>query len=111
MRDPGEKGDDLGNLLVREPRVRHQPSVAFLGIVPGRILKELPQVRVAPMLGDLGQIRRVVGTLAEQRVAIDAVLAVPDVLARDDVGRDRVRVRELGESRVAVDGQGDEDER
>ena len=94
----------------REPRVGHHPSVALLGIVPGRILEKLPQVGVAPMLRDLRQIRRVIGALAEQRVAVDAVLAVPHVLARDHIGRDRVRVRQLGESRVAVDGQCEEDE-
>jgi hypothetical protein len=62
------------------------------------------------MLCDLRQVRGVVGPFPEQRVAVDAVLAVPDVLAGNHIGRDLVRVRQVGESRVAVDGQREEDE-
>ena len=106
-----EERNDLGDLLVRELQIRHQPPVAFLGIEPRRILQELPQVRLAAMLGDLGQVGRVVRALAQQRVAVDAVLPVPDVLARDHVGRDRVGVGQLAEARMAMDGQPDEDRR
>ena len=87
----------LGDLLVREPRVGHEAPVPLLGVVARRILKKLTQIGVAPLLGNLGQVRCVVGALAEQRVAVDAVLAVPDVLAGDDLRRDGFRVRQLAE--------------
>ena len=109
--DPGEERNHGGDLLVRQLRIRHQPAVAFLGIEARGILQELTQVRLAAMLGDLGQVRREVRALAEQRVAVDAVLSVPDVLALDHVGRDRVGVGQLAEARMAMDGQPDEDRR
>src|SRR4029453_19589213 len=79
VRDPREKRDDGGDLVLREVRVWHQPPVALLGIVLGRIAEELPQVDCAAVLCDLRQIRRIVGTFAEQRVAVDAVLPFPTV--------------------------------
>ena len=57
----------------------------LLRVVTRRILEELAQVGFAAMLRDLGEVRREVRALAEQRVAVDAVLAVPHVLAGDDL--------------------------
>ena len=110
-RDPRQERDDLGDLLVGQIQVRHQPPVPLLGVEPRGILQELPQVGVTALLGDLGQVGRVVGALAEQRVAVDAVLAVPHVLARDDRARERLLVRERGELAVTVDRQPEEDQR
>ena len=69
----------------------HQAAVPLLVVELRRVAQERPQIGVAAMLRDLGQVRRVVGALAEQRVAVDAVLPVPDVLAGDDLRRDRSR--------------------
>ncbi len=80
-------------------------------VEPRRILEKLTQVHVAPLLGDLGQVRCVVRALAEQRVTVDAVLAVPHVLAGDDIRRDGFRVRQLAELHVAVDREPKEDQR
>ena len=44
-------------------------------------------------------------------MAIDAVLAVPHVLARDHFRRDRFRVRQVAESSMAVNRQPDKNER
>ena len=109
--DPGEKRDELGDLLVRQPQVGHQAPVPLFRVEPRRILEKLAQVHVAPLLGDLGQVWSVVRALAEQRVTVDAVLAVPHVLAGDDIRRDGFRVRQFGELHVAVDREPDEDRR
>ena len=81
VRDPCEKGDDVANLLIRQVRVRHQPAVLFFGIKARRVLQELSEIGFSTELGDLRQVGCVVRTLAKQRVAVDAVLAVPHVLA------------------------------
>ena len=86
-------------------------AMTLLRVEPRRILQERAEVGVAALLRDLGQVRRVVRALAEQRVAVDAVLAVPHVLAGDDLRRDGLGVRQLAELSVAVDGQPDEDGR
>ena len=49
------------------------------------------------MLRDLRQVRREVRALAEQRVAVDAVLAVPHVLAGDHLRRELVGIGQLAE--------------
>ena len=85
--------------------------MTLLGVEPRRILEELAEVGLAALLRDLGQVGRVVRALAEQRVAVDAVLPVPHVLAGDDLRRDGLGVRQLAESQVAVDRQPDEDRR
>ena len=64
---------------------------------------------MASLLRDLGQVGCVVGALPEQRVAVDAVLSVPDVLAGDDLRGDGLRVGELAESHVAVNREPGED--
>ena len=64
------------------------------------------------MLRDLREVRRVVGAFAEQRVAVDAVLAVPHVLAGDHLRRDRCpQCVSSPNSSVAVNRQPDKDER
>ena len=105
---PGEERDDLVDLLRRQFQIRHQPPVPLLIVELRRIRQEGPQVRRATLFGNLGQVRCVIGALAQQGVAVDAVLPMPDVLARDDLGRDLVRVGEGGELPVAVDRKGDE---
>jgi hypothetical protein len=88
----------------------HQPTMHLVGVEQRRILEERGEVGLAPELGDLRQIRREVRALTEQRVAVDAVLAVPDMLALGHVFGDEVRVGQLGELAVAVHGHRDEDE-
>ena len=85
--------------------------MTLLGIEPRRIPQEQPEVGLAALLRDLGQVRRVVRPLSQQRVAVDAVLPVPHVLAGDHLRRDGLGVRQLAESHVAVNGQPDEDRR
>ena len=77
----------LTGVLIRQVRVRHQPAVPFLRVVTRGIFEELAQVGLAAKLRDLGQVRRIVRALAEQRMAVDAVLAMPHMLPRDDLGR------------------------
>jgi hypothetical protein len=79
--------------------------VALLVVELRRVLQVGLQVRGAAVLRDLGQVRRVVGAFAEQRVAVDAVVLVPDILAMRDGRRDVLCVRQFGELPVAVDGQ------
>ena len=54
---------------------------------------------LAALLRDLGQVGRVVGAFAEQGMAVDAVVLVPDVLAASDLGRDVLGVGECGNCR------------
>ena len=69
------------------------------------------QVRRPALLRDLRQVRRIVGPLPEQRVTVDAVLAVPDVLARLDRWGQRLFVGQCRKLSVTVDGEHDEDQR
>jgi hypothetical protein len=61
------------------------------------------------MLGNLRQVGRVISTLPEQGMAIDAVVFVPDVLPQLYLGSDVVRVGQLGKLPVAVDRQAKKD--
>src|SRR5690606_18299672 len=68
---PVEKGDQGGDVFVAEVLVRHQSTVSLFVIETRRVLEKSRQVRRAAVLGNLGQIRCVVGTLAEQGMTVD----------------------------------------
>lgn len=102
---------DQDRVHVLELGVRHEPTVLLLGVELAGILEERRQIRFATVLGDLRQIGREIRALTEERVAVDAVLLVPDVLALGDVRRDQVGVGGGAELAVTVDGEGDEDGR
>jgi len=57
------------------------------------------------LLGDLREIRGVVGALAQKSVAVDAILAMPHILSLADRRCDAVRVCEGVELAVTVDGE------
>ena len=105
--DPREKGDQLVDLARRELERGHQPPVSLLVVELRRIREESAQVGRTALLGDLGQIGRVIRTLTEQRVTVDAIVPVPDMLPGDHFRGELVGVRELGKLPVAVDGEGD----
>src|SRR5512138_2768382 len=67
------------------------------------ILHVCVQVLLASKLRDLREIRRVVRTLAKERVTVDAIILVPDILAGDDGRRNVLCIRELAELAVAFD--------
>ena len=83
----------------------------FFGVEARRVFQKLSKVRLSTQLGNLGQVGRVVRALAKQRMTVDAILAVPHVLAGHDVRRQCVLVSQPTELVVAVDREGDEDER
>ena len=96
--------------LGRQLQVRHEPPVTLFVVELRRIRQEGPQVRRAALVGDLGQVGSVVGALTQQRVAVDAVLPVPHVLARDHLGCYLSRVRQGPDALVRVDREREEDE-
>jgi hypothetical protein len=102
---PIEKRHQVGDLDIGHVLFGHEPPVALLVVELRRILQVGLKIRGATMLRDLGQVRRVVGAFAKQRVTVDAVVLVPDILAMGDGGRDVLCIREFGELPVAVDGQ------
>ncbi len=108
---PGQERDDVVDLLIGELEVRHEPAIPLLRVELRRVLQEFPEVGRAALCGDLRQIGRIVRALAEERVTVDAVLAVPHVLAGDDRRVDRRRVSQLRKLPVAVDGKTHEDRR
>ncbi|MNY25099.1 hypothetical protein D3C86_1588570 [compost metagenome] len=79
--------------------------MALLVIELGGILEEGREIGCAALLGDFRQIGGVIGALAEQGVAIDAVVLVPDILAARDLRGDLVGIGQFGELSVTVDCQ------
>src|SRR5690606_3964967 len=75
------------------------------------VFQEGGQVRRAAMLGDFGEVWRIVGAFAQYCVAVDAVVAVPGILAAHDGVRDLVRVGQLGKLAMAVYRKHQEDQR
>src|SRR5688572_6798088 len=108
-RNPAEERYDLCNLLLIQSRVGHQPPMHLLGIELRGVLEERAQISVAALLSDLGEIGRIIGALSKKRVAVHAVLAVPDILARAHVRGDELRIRELPELPVAIERQSEKD--
>ena len=82
-----QEGNQVVYLLVAQVLGRHQATVALLVIELRRVAHVRLEVGVAPVIRDLGQVRCVVGALAEYGVAVDTVELVPHVLpAHDAVG-------------------------
>ena|SRR5688500_10159503 len=77
----------------------------FFGIELPRILEKCREIRCASLQCYFGQVRRVVAPLTQERMAVDAVVLVPDILPSDDLRRKLVFIRERGKPRVAVDRQ------
>lgn len=71
-------------------------------------MEEGCEVFLTALLGDLGQIGRVVGPFTEHGVAVDAVVAVPHMLALDDLLGQRVCIGEGIELTMAIDRQAEE---
>ena len=111
LADPIHEGDQVGDFTVREVLRRHEPPVALFVVELGRVFQEGGQVRCAAMLGDLGQVRRIVGAFTENSVTVDTVVAVPDILATHDAVGNGVGVGQLGELPVAVYRQDQEHQR
>src|SRR5690606_2740414 len=107
---PVHEGDHVADFLVAHAQVRHESPVLLLVVELRRVFHEGGEVGRAPQLGDLGEIGRVVGAFAENGVAVDAVVVVPDVLAAHDFFGDGVGVGEGGELAVAVDGEDQEEQ-
>lgn len=108
---PVEKGDQPVDIGIAQVLLGHQPTVTLFVIELGWVLQESPQVRSATLLRDLGEVGGVVRTFAEDGVAVDAVVLVPDILAQRDRRRDVLCVCELGKLPVAVDGKAQKDQR
>src|SRR5690606_34591728 len=73
-----------------------------------RVPQELPEVDVRTERRDPRQVRAVIRPLPKERVAVDAVLPMPDPLPRYHVGREQLRVRQLTETTMTVHRQRDE---
>src|SRR5690606_38715883 len=70
-----------------------------------RVLEEGGQVGRAALLGDVGEVGRVVGAFAEDGAPVDADVAMPGVLTPYHRLSDLVGVGELGELAVTVYGK------
>jgi len=99
---PVEKGDQVADLVFGQVLPRHQPAVGLFVVEARRVAHVGLQIRLAAVLGDLRQIRGVIGAFPEQRVAVDAVVLVPHVHAVPHLRRDVLGVGQLGKLAVAV---------
>ena len=92
-----------GDIVYADVLPGHQPAMALLVVELRRVTQVGPQVRRATLLRDLGQVGCVVRALAEQRMAVDAIVLVPDILAVSHCRRDVLGVGQGGKLSVAVD--------
>ena len=109
--DPVEESDEIGYLGLGHVLLWHQPAMALFVIEFGRVAQIGLQILRAALLRDLGQVRRIVGALSKQRVAIYAIVLVPDIFAMSDRGRNVLRIGQLGKLAVAIDSQHQEGQR
>ena len=77
--------------------------MALLVVKLRRVLEEGSEVGGAALLGNLRQVRGVIGALTEQRVTVDAVVIVPDILATGDLRGDLLGIGQCGKLPVTVD--------
>src|SRR5690606_36902718 len=88
-----------------EVLLRHQSAMPLLIIKTAGIAHIGQEIGLGAMLGNLCQVRRVVGAFTKQGMAVDAVVLVPYVLAVSDLRGDVFGVGQLGKLAMAVQRQ------
>jgi hypothetical protein len=107
---PIEERDDVGDLVRAETERGHQPAVALLGVEFRGVGEKLRQVGRPALRDDLRQIRSIVGSLAEERVTVLAIVLAPYVLAATDGLGETLLVRARRDRGVRVHGEQDEED-
>src|SRR5690606_26227049 len=103
--DPIEKGDQITDFLFAEILFGHQSTMPLFIIKFGGIAHVGFKIGTAAMLGNLGEIRRIISAFAEECVAVNTVVFMPYIFSVRYFRGDGVGIRQLGKLAMTVDGE------